>query len=169
VGVAGVCLAVVTDVEQPDPGGELRRDVDDVLASLQQSLGQWAAGAVAALNRPDPLRPGLRVDPHRGIPDPVGSEPAGAEQSLVSVDDLDGGRESVGIDPDDHLRHSVLLIHLVPIGTARWAVLLRAGQSPFEPRLVTVPDGLQTGREPHPNWVGSRMKSLPPDTCTESG
>jgi hypothetical protein len=28
-------------------------------------------------------------------------------------------------------------------------VLLRAGQSPFEPRLVTVPDGLQTGREPH--------------------
>src|SRR3954465_5820704 len=38
----------------------------------------------------------------------------------------------------------------VAIGTARWAVLLRAGQSPLEPRLVTVPDGLQTGSEPHP-------------------
>src|SRR3954451_20101269 len=37
----------------------------------------------------------------------------------------------------------------VAIGTARWAVLLRAGQSP-EPRLVTVPDRLQTGSEPHP-------------------
>ncbi len=32
--------------------------------------------------------------------------------------------------------------------------MLRAGQSPFEPRLVTVPDGLQTGREPHPSGVG---------------
>jgi hypothetical protein len=64
---------------------------------------------------------------------------------------------------------TLLPLHLEPIGTARWAVLLRAGQSPFEPRLVTVPDGLQTGREPHPNWVGSRLKSLPPDTWTESG
>ena len=43
-----------------------------------------------------------------------------------------------------------------------WAV-------PFEPRLVTVPDGLQTGGEPHPNRVGSREKSLPPGTWTESG
>ena len=49
-------------------------------------------------------------------------------------------------------------------------MLLRAGQSPFEPRLVTVPDGLQTGREPHPEGrVGSRMESPPPDTWTESG
>src|SRR5665647_3086008 len=62
--------------------------------------------------------------------------PARAEQLVVTVDDLDGGRELVGIDPDDHLRHSVRLLLLVPIGTARWAVLLRAGQSPFEPRLV---------------------------------
>ena len=49
-------------------------------------------------------------------------------------------------------------------------MLLRAGQSPFEPRLVTVPDGLQTEREPHLiTAVGSREKSLPPDTWTESG
>ena len=49
-------------------------------------------------------------------------------------------------------------------------MLLRAGQSPFEPRLVTVPDGLQTGREPHlKQQVGSRLKSLPPDTWIESG
>jgi len=49
-------------------------------------------------------------------------------------------------------------------------VLLRAGQSPFEPRLVTVPDGLQTGREPHlRQGVGSRVESPPSDTWTESG
>ena len=59
---------------------------------------------------------------------------------------------------DDHLRHSVLLLRIVPIGTARWAVLLRAGQSPFEPRLVTVPDGLQTGREPHPRTGGQPLE-----------
>ena len=38
-------------------------------------------------------------------------------------------------------------------------MLLRAGQSPFEPRLVTVADGPQTGREPHPQGVGSREKN----------
>jgi hypothetical protein len=64
---------------------------------------------------------------------------------------------------------TLLPLHLEPIGTARWAVLLRAGQSPFEPRLVTVPDGTQPEREPHPSGVGSREESLPPDTWTESG
>jgi len=48
-------------------------------------------------------------------------------------------------------------------------LLLRAGQSPFEPRLVTVNDGPQPEREPHPQWVGSRMESDPTNTWTESG
>jgi len=39
-------------------------------------------------------------------------------------------------------------------GTARWASLLRAGQSPLEPRLVTAPDGPQTEIEPHPHAGG---------------
>ena len=60
VRVVGVGLAVVAGVEQPDPGGELRRDVDDVLAVVEQPLRQRPAGAVAALDRPDPLGPGLR-------------------------------------------------------------------------------------------------------------
>ena len=48
-------------------------------------------------------------------------------------------------------------------------MLLRAGQSPFEPRLVTVPDGLQTERESHlKQQVGSRMESPPSGTWTES-
>jgi hypothetical protein len=32
-----------------------------------------------------------------------------------------------------------------------------------------VPDGLQTGREPHPSRVGSPVESPPPDTWIESG
>ena len=97
----GVGLAVVAGVEQPDPGGELRRDVDDLLAVLEEPLRQRPAGTVAALDRPDPLRPGLDVLAHRGVAGPVGGEPTRAEQLLVLVDDLDRGRQLVGIDPDD--------------------------------------------------------------------
>jgi hypothetical protein len=110
VGIQRVGLAVVAGVEEPDPGRELGWDVHYVLAGLEQTLGQWSAGAVASLDRPNPLGPRLRVGPHRGVPGLVGAEPARAEQPLVTVDDLDGGRELVGIDPDDHLRHRVLLL-----------------------------------------------------------
>ena len=44
VGVAGIGLAVVTGVEEPDPGRELGRDIDDVLARLEESLRQWTSG-----------------------------------------------------------------------------------------------------------------------------
>ena len=48
-------------------------------------------------------------------------------------------------------------------------MLLRAGQSPFEPRLVTVPDGLRPEESHTHKWMGSREESPPPDTWTESG
>jgi len=48
-------------------------------------------------------------------------------------------------------------------------VLLRAGQSLLEPRLVTVTNGPQTESEPHLQRVGSRLESFPPDTWTEFG
>ena len=67
------------------------------------------------------------------------------------VDDLDRGRQLVGIDPDDDLLHVLLPPVLDPMWTARWALLLRAGQSLLEPRLVTVTGGPQTDSEPHQN------------------
>lgn len=79
VRVQRVGLAVVAGVEQPDPGSEFGGDVDDVLASLKQPLGQRAAGTVGALDRPDPLRPGLRKGSHREVAGPVGGEPTRAE------------------------------------------------------------------------------------------
>ncbi len=76
----------------------------------------------------------------------------------------------MGINPDDDLLHVLLPPVRVPIRTARWAVLLQAGQSPLEPRLVTVPGGLQTESEPHPpKQVGSPKESVPPNTWIESG
>jgi len=46
--------------KHPDPGGELRWDIDDVV-SISQPLHQGQARAVAALDRPCPLRPGSDV------------------------------------------------------------------------------------------------------------
>jgi hypothetical protein len=59
---------------------------------------------------------------------------------------------------------------LEPMWSARWAVLLRAGQSLLEPRLVTVPGGLQTEGEPHRfSWWAAHWRASPPSTWTESG
>jgi hypothetical protein len=48
-------------------------------------------------------------------------------------------------------------------------VLLRAGQTPLEPRLVTVPGEAQSRREPHPTGWAAAKESVPPNTWTESG
>ena len=45
----------MTGVEQPDAGSELGRHVDDVFASLEKPLGQWATRAVGPLDGPDPV------------------------------------------------------------------------------------------------------------------
>jgi len=50
------------------------------------------------------------------------------------------------------------------------ALLLRAGQSPLEPRTGTVPDGNADRMRATPILqVGSREESVPPSTWTESG
>ena len=76
VRVERVGLAVVAGVEEPDPSGQLRRDVNNPLAGtsttrspvatsrlagLDESLGQRAARAVGSLHGPDALRPRLHV------------------------------------------------------------------------------------------------------------
>ena len=144
VRVQGVGLAVVAGVEEPDPGGQLGRDIEDPFAGLDQPLGQRTAGAVGSLDRPDPVRPGPDIASHRGISRVVGGEPARPEQPFwwsrtsMVADSLWGSTPMI---TPLHLLH---LAFVVPIGTARWAVLLRAGQSPLEPRLVTVSDEPQS-------------------------
>jgi len=128
VSIQRVGLAVVAGVEQPDPGRQLGRDVNNVLAGLDQPLGQRSTGAVGALDRPDPVRPGLHVGQHRGVPALIGGEPARPQQVFLLVHDLDGGRQLVGVDPDDDLFHDAAPF-LEPIGdgevgsaTSSWAV-----------------------------------------------
>ena len=110
-----VGLAVVTGVEEPNPGSELGRDVDDALAVLEQPLGQRSAGAVGSFDRPDPIRPGLCIRAHRRVAGLIGGEPTRAKQFLVLVDHLDRGRQLVRIDPDDHVLHVLLPPVLVPM------------------------------------------------------
>ena len=74
-----------------------------MFAVLEESLGERTSRTVAAFDCPDPVRPGLRVRAHRGVAGAVGGEPARPEHLLVLVDDLDRGRQLVGIDPDDHV------------------------------------------------------------------
>ena len=148
VGVQGVGLAVVAGVEEPHPRRELRRHIDHLLAGGDESLGQWTAGAVGSLDRPEAVGPLLHITAHRGVTGVGGVEPTAAEELFVGVDDLDRHRHLVGIDPDDHaLRLAAHLLTSSSPGTSwttRWALLLRAGQTPLEPLLVTVTDGSQS-------------------------
>ena len=58
------------------------------------------------------------------------------------------------MNPDVQMRHVLLPPVLVPVGTTRWAVLLRAGQSPLEPRLVNGARRAADRSEPHPATGG---------------
>ena len=55
VRVVGVGLAAVPGVEQPGSGGELGRDVDDVLAGLEEALRERPADTTGAFDGPHPL------------------------------------------------------------------------------------------------------------------
>ena len=141
VRVVRVGLAVVPGVQRPGPGRELRRDVDDVLAVGQQPLRQRPAGTVAALHRPRPLGVAGDVFAHRRVPGLVRGEPAGRQDRLLVVDDLDGRRQLVGIDPDEHPRHDLPCLPPSLSMDAGRALLLRAGQTPLEPHTGTVTGG----------------------------
>jgi hypothetical protein len=105
VRVQGVGLAVVAGVEEPDPCGQLGRDIEDLLAGFDQASGQRAACTVGSLDGPNALRPCPHVAAHGCVAGLVGGVSARPQQVSVVVDDLDGGRQFVGIDPYDHACH----------------------------------------------------------------
>ena len=99
VRIQRIGLAVMAGVEEPHPRGQLRRNIEDLFAGLDQALRQRTTGTVGALDRPDPMRPLPHIPPQRGIPSLVGGEPARREQPLSRVDDLDRGRKLEGSTP----------------------------------------------------------------------
>ncbi|WP_165949742.1 hypothetical protein [Micromonospora sp. KC207] len=59
--VGGVGHAALTGGDHPRPRGQLRRDVNDLLALGEQPSGDVPADALAAFDSPDPVRPLLGI------------------------------------------------------------------------------------------------------------
>jgi hypothetical protein len=139
--VGRVGLAGVTGVEDPHPGSQLGRHVDHHFTVGQQPLRQWAAHTVGTLDRPPTIRPLVPYVPqHQPISGAVGAEPAGGQLLALLVDSLDRHRLLVWVHTHDHSAHHPTSSLRVANRRGR-AELLRAGQSPFEPRLTTAPGG----------------------------
>jgi hypothetical protein len=80
---AGVVDAALTGGEHPGSRGQLRWDVNDVLAVSEQPVGNVLADAGTALDRPDPVWPLPAASQHRGIAVAVGAEPAATDDHLI--------------------------------------------------------------------------------------
>jgi hypothetical protein len=132
-----VGLAPVAGGEHPHLRGQLGRHVKDDLTVMNQAVRQVPADAVAALHRPDPVRELARRREHLAIPDRVRAVLPARQHRGPLVDDLDRGRALMRVHPDDHA-HRFLLGSPGEL-RARRALLLRAGQTPFEPPLARRP------------------------------
>jgi hypothetical protein len=114
---------------------------------------------------PRPPRPALPVGrdvpAHRRVAGLVGAEPARGQHGLGVVDDLDGRRQRVGIDPDEHLHPAPALGRRPPLdceaasATESWAD--PSGATPHR----RCPAGTQTDVEPHRSrrWAFARRAS----------
>jgi hypothetical protein len=161
VRVVRVGLAIVSGVEQPCSGRQLRGHVDYVLAIGEQPLGQRAPGAVAALDRPDPIGPGGHVLAHRGVAGLVGGEPTSRQRRLVVIDHLDGRRQPMGIDPDEHLRHE----HPLSVVSDENGEVGIATTSRAVPSAATPHHGARRGRRPeesHTDRAGGQPQESDP-------
>ena len=90
VRVDRVGLAAVAGGEDPHLRGQLRRHVDDDLTVVHEPVRDVPADAVAALDRPDPVRVPAARGEHLGVAGLVGAEPptvedVGPRSSMTSI------------------------------------------------------------------------------------
>jgi hypothetical protein len=78
----------------------------------KQPLGDMPTDALAALDRPRPLRPPARVIQHRREAGLVGGEPAVPDDLLAGGHDLDRDRALVRVHPDHHWCAAVVVTFL---------------------------------------------------------
>ena len=94
-----------------------------------------------------------RIAAHPGL---VRGDPAGRDHGLLVVDDLDGRRQLVGIDPDEHSRHHLPCLP-PPLPSARRAGT--AAESGADPSGATHRHGDRRERKPKMSHTRSRMGS----------
>jgi hypothetical protein len=115
----------------------------------------------AALNRPQPLPELPAGRQQQPVALAVGAEPARHHRLLGLIEHLDRRGPLVRVHPDHDPAHK----HTPPSPSSRTcdrrrrAALSRAGQTPLEPLLVTVPGETHARVEPHQPAVGSRCES----------
>jgi hypothetical protein len=141
VRVDRVGLATLTGGEHPHPRRQFCWYIDNGLPVSDQALREMAADALGAFDRPDPLRMRMADRQHPLVAVLVSAEPSGTQDVFPMVDDLNGGRPFVGVHADDHWSHADSPRRGKGWYQARWAALLRAGQTPLEPHSATVLDG----------------------------
>jgi hypothetical protein len=105
VRVGGIGLAALPGSEHPRAGRQLGRHIHHLLTIGQQPVRQMPADPLASLDRPDPLRPVLRLREHRPVPGGVGGIPSTLPDGLITGHDLDGGGALVRVHPNDYLAH----------------------------------------------------------------
>src|SRR5579871_3998454 len=101
-GVVGVVLVGTAGAQQPHPGGQRRRDIDDSLAGADELLGEQVAEAAGRLDRPHPLPIGrsplaqlLELAARRPDAYPV-------ELLLAGINGYSSVRRLVGVDADHY-------------------------------------------------------------------
>ena len=105
VGVVRVVLAGVPGLQQPHPGGQLRRHIQHPLTGGDQLLRQQIPQPGRALDRPGPLRPPLRPRPQLFRLGRAGAHLQLAQRLLACADRHRGVRALVRAGPDHHIRH----------------------------------------------------------------
>jgi hypothetical protein len=168
VGVGVVGLATLPGSEDPHPCRQLCWDVDHGLAFGDEALRDVATYAFAALDRPDPVRPGRDVGQHRGESLDVGGEATTSEDLLVAGHYLDRHRPLVRVHADHDafvVVHGALLpARLIAISGVRRAPLLPAEHSLLEPLPPRRCPGQRTPNLSHTTHVDSAIRATTPDT-----
>ena len=171
VRVGGVGLAALPGREHPRPRGQLRRHVHDVLAVGEQPVGDVPADALAALDRPDPLRPRRDECQHRLVALDGGVEPATTDDGLVGDHHLDRDAAFVRVHPDHDPRN--LLFHdvlrcLEPLLVGRGGHRYLEQSNPFLSLSCPAVPGRRSPCESHTTKRGQpRVRATNPGTWTE--
>jgi len=161
VRVGGVGLAALPGGEHPSPRRQLRRYVHHRFTVGDQPLGDVATHSFASFHRPHPVRPPPAGGQQVLVAVAVGAEPARREDLLRLVEDLDRRRPLVRIHPDCHLCHDPRLLLAIDSLSTRRAALLRAGQTPLEPHLVTGARRYARHERATPTSRGQPMRERP--------
>ena len=104
-GVIRVVLVCVSGLQQPHPGGQLRRHIGHPFPGGGQLLGQQAPQPGGALHRPGPLRPRPRPRHQLGCLRRAGPHLYLSQRLLAWPDRHRRVRAFMRADPDHHHRH----------------------------------------------------------------